>query len=208
MVYEEGEIKVINPGKEIATEIVVEMLMRHRDALIQSRSGKISGIPLEKIRYNQRKLNQVRGLSLMISAQKDMITYSRAIIYNNSNYKWKKKYNTDEDRLKFPFEKEINDYNDLKNWLKFLEECEQSIINADKTKTLDDDFMIEKTTNQGIVRELTHNFYEMLSDLETSYERINLLMLTNKVISAGIEHDDEMEYIELENEAIRRIVEA
>ena len=48
----------------------------------------------------------------------------------------------------------------------------------------------------------------MLDDLETTYEKIYLLMLTNKIVSAGIEEDEELSYKELEDEAIRRIAEA
>ena len=48
----------------------------------------------------------------------------------------------------------------------------------------------------------------MLDELENSYEQIYLLMLTNKIVSAGVEEDDEMTYKEKEQEAIRRAVEA
>ena len=69
--------------------------------------------------------------------------------------------------------------------------------------------MITKTSTDGEeVNELTKNFYDMMDDLETSYEQIYLLMLTNKIVSAGIEEDEEMTYKEKEAEAIRRVVEA
>jgi hypothetical protein len=42
--------------------------------------------------------------------------------------------------------------------------------------------------------------------LESSYEQIYLLMLTNKIVSAGIEEDEEMTYKEKEQEAVRRMV--
>jgi len=48
----------------------------------------------------------------------------------------------------------------------------------------------------------------MLDDLEESYEQIYLLMLTNKIVSAGIEEDEELSYKEKEEEAIKRVVEA
>ena len=68
--------------------------------------------------------------------------------------------------------------------------------------------MITRETQEGKFNELTKNFYEMLEDLEASYEQIYLLMLTNKIVSAGIEDDEEMTYKEKEEEAIRRVVEA
>jgi len=48
----------------------------------------------------------------------------------------------------------------------------------------------------------------MLDDLESSYEQIYLLMLTNKIVSAGIEESEELSYKEQEDELIRRVVEA
>ena len=48
----------------------------------------------------------------------------------------------------------------------------------------------------------------MLDDLESSYEQIYLIMLTNKIVSAGIEEDEELSYKEKEAEMIKRVVEA
>ena len=121
--------------------------------------------------------------------------------------KWKKDYKTEKKEEIPPFEKEDNDYNQLMYWLDFLKDCEDAIIKAERTKRLDDDFLWVKQTNDGDINELT-NFYDMVDDLESSYEQIYLLMLTNKIVSAGIEEDEEMTYKEKEKEAIRRIVEA
>jgi hypothetical protein len=206
--YEPGDLKVFNPNKEISREIILEVLIRHRDALKQARTGEIVGTPMDKIEDNQRKINQVRGLNLIISAQREMITISRPIIFFKSMQKWKKDYKTEKKEEIPPFEKEDNDYNQLMYWLDFLKDCEDAIIKAERTKRLDDDFLWVKQTNDGDINELTTNFYEMVDDLESSYEQIYLLMLTNKIVSAGIEEDEEMTYKEKEKEAIRRIVEA
>ena len=206
--YEPGDLKVFNPNKEISREIILEVLIRHRDALKQARTGEIVGIPMDKIEDNQRKINQVRGLNLIISAQREMITISRPIIFFKSMQKWKKDYKTEKKEEIPPFEKEDNDYNQLMYWLDFLKDCEDAIIKAERTKKLDDDFLWVKQTNDGDINELTTNFYEMVDDLESSYEQIYLLMLTNKIVSAGIEEDEEMTYKEKEKEAIRRVVEA
>lgn len=206
--YEPGDLKVFNPNKEISREIILEVLIRHRDALKQARTGEIVGIPMDKIEDNQRKINQVRGLNLIISAQREMITISRPIIFFKSMQKWKKDYKTKKKEEIPPFEKEDNDYNQLMYWLDFLKDCEDAIIKAERTKRLDDDFLWVKQTNDGDINELTTNFYEMVDDLESSYEQIYLLMLTNKIVSAGIEEDEEMTYKEKEKEAIRRVVEA
>lgn len=206
--FEPGEIKVFNPNKEISKEITLEILIRHRDALKQARTGELPGIPMDKIDGNTRKINQVRALNLIIAAQREMITVSRPIIFFRSTQKWKKDNKEDADKLKNPFNKEDNDYNNLIKWLDFLKACEKSIINAEKSRTKEDDFMVVKQTQEGDFNELTPNFFEMLDDLEASYEQIYLLMLTNKIVSAGIEEDEEMTYKEKEQEAIRRIVEA
>ena len=42
-------------------------------------------------------------------------------------------------------------------------------------------------STEGKKSELTENFYEMLEDLETIYEKIYLIMLRNKIISPIIE---------------------
>ena len=206
--YEPGDLKVFNPNKEISREIILEVLIRHRDALKQARTGEIVGIPMDKIEDNQRKINQVRGLNLIISAQREMITISRPIIFFKSMQKWKKDYKTETKEEIPPFEQEDNDYNQLMYWLDFLKDFEDAIIKAERTKRLDDDFLWVKQTNDGDINELTTNFYEMVDDLESSYEQIYLLMLTNKIVSAGIEEDEEMTYKEKEKEAIRRVVEA
>jgi len=205
MPYEPGDIKTFNPNKEIAKEIILEVLIRHRDALKQARTGELVGISIEQIRDNDRKMNQVRALNLIISAQREMINISRPVIYFRSLQFWKKKYKEEEKRLDNPFDKQINDYSKLIDWKSFLKSCAEAIVTAEKTPAIEDDFMIEKTTSNGEVRELTDNFHDMLDDLEDSYEQIYLLMLTNKIVSAGIEDDEEMTYKELEKEAIERV---
>jgi len=210
MAYEAGDIKIFNPNKEISKEITLEILIRHRDALKQARTGELLGIPMDKIKDNDRKMYQARALNLIIAAQREMVTVSRPIVFFTSTQKWKKKNRKDEDKDKNPFEKEENDYKSLMTWLNFLRLCEKAIIIADKTRSLDDDFMVTKVNgNSGEEKnELTENFYEMLEDLEGSYEQIYLLMLKNKIVSAGIEEDDEMTYKEKEAEMVKRVEEA
>jgi len=203
-----GNIKVFNPNKEISTEITLEILIRHRDALKQARTGELVGMSVESINDNDRKINQVRALSLIIASQREMINISRPIIVFSSTQKWKKKFKGEEEQKENPFENEKNDYSDLISWKDFLRSCEMAVLNAEKTKKLDDDFLLKKQTNDGDVNELTDNFYEMLEDLENSYEQIYLLMLTNKIVSAGIEEDEELTYKEQEQLFISRVQDA
>ncbi len=205
---ESGEIRVFNPNKEISKEITLEILIRHRDALKQARTGELVDIGSEKLRQDEIKINQVRALNLIISAQREMITISRPIIFFRSTQAWKKKYREETDQKKNLFEKQENDYNKLKEWLDFLSHCIAAILEAERTQKFDDDFLLKKQGNEGDYYELTNNFYEMLEDLESSYEQIYLLMLTNKIVSAGIEDDEEMSYKEKEAEAIKKIIDA
>jgi len=208
MAFEAGDIKVFNPNKEISKEIVLEILIRHRDSFKQARTGEVIGIPVEKLTDNQRIFNQEKALPLIIASQREMITISRPIIYFKSLQNWKKKYRLDEEQKENPFEAEENEYNTLMDWLFFLKKCQTAILEAKATKCFKDDFMIVKQKTEGDVFELTNNFFDMLDDLEQSYEQIYLLMLTHKIVSAGIEEDEEMTYKEKETEAIRRVVEA
>jgi len=210
-----GEIKIFNPMKDISKEITLEILIRHRDSMKQARTGELVDIKVEDIKDNDRRFNQVRALNLIISAQREMITISRPIISFRSKREWGKKNKTEEDMVANPFSENIEDidkikydYNKLKFWLGFLSSCTREILNAERTSRVDDDFIIQKITQGEESYELTDNFYEMLEDLEESYEQIYLLMLTNKIVSAGIEDDEELSYKELETETIRRIVEA
>jgi len=202
-----GDIRVFNPNKEISKEITLEILTRHRDAMKQARTGEIQG-DNQNFSTNMRRLNMVKALNLIISAQREMITISRPIVYFRSLQKWKKENKKEEDQVKNPFTEHKNDYNILIGWLSFLRKCQKAIITAEKTRSLADDFILQKTTKDGDIFELTENFHEMVDDLESSYEQIYLLMLTNKIVSAGIEEDEELTYKEQEQEAIRRVVEA
>lgn len=205
---EAGEIRVFNPNKEISKEITLEILIRHRDALKQARTGELIGTKPEELNHNEKKLNQVRALNLIISAQREMITISRPIMFFRSMQKWKQKNKTDEEKQKNKFADDKNDYNKILEWLSFLRECSDAILEAERTQTLEDDFLLKKQDQTGEFYELTNNFYDMVEDLESSYEQIYLLMLTNKIVSAGIEEDEEKTYKEKEEEAIRRVVEA
>lgn len=206
--FEPGEVKTFNPAKEISKEITLEILIRHRDALKQARNGELVGVTMDKIDDNARKLNQVKALNLIVSAQREMVTISRPIIWFRATQKWKKTQKTEEDQKEKPFDKDENDYNRLIEWLNFLRDCEKAILNAERTKSRDDDFMVVRQKTDGDVNELTPNFYDMVDDLESSYEQIYLLMLTNKIVSAGIEEDEYLTHEELAEEARKRIIDS
>ncbi|MCK4648079.1 hypothetical protein KAT51_01005 [bacterium] len=211
----QGEIRVFNPNKEISREITLEVLIRHRNSMKQARTGELTDVAVEQLDDNNRMLNRVRALNLIIAAQREMISISRPIIFFRSDKEFKKhtrktknKKGENEDKVEV-FEDFKCDYNTLiKEHLELLKACERDIIEAERSKTLDDDFIREEEEYDGKRIRLTENFYEMLEELEGSYEKIYLMMLTNKIVSAGIEDDEELDYKQKEEEAIKRAVEA
>ncbi|NCD07071.1 MAG: hypothetical protein EOL97_13215, partial [Spirochaetia bacterium] len=151
MAFEPGDVKIFNPQKEVSKEVILETIIRHRDAFKQARTGEKIGVDMNKITDNDRRLNQVQALSLIISAQREMITISRPIIVHNSTKRWQKAKPTEEKKEETPFEKYNCDYNKLMNWLSFLKKCQEAIAYADKTKDTNDDFLktyIDKEGNQ------------------------------------------------------------
>lgn len=208
MAFDSGEAKMFNPQKEVSTEIVLNALIRHRDSLTQARTGDKVGTDMSKVTDNDRRLFQVQALSLIIASQRDMITISRPIIKINVLHSYKKIV-PENKREEKPFEEWESDYKQLLVWLDFLKECFNAITSADISETKEDDFIRKIVNSRGEnIFELTSNFYDMLEDLEEAYEGIYSLMIKHKIVSSGIEQDDELTEKELEQEMIRRIVEA
>lgn len=206
MLENNGEMTVFNPAKDIAKEITLQILIKHRDAMTQAREGAVFGS--EQLSEKEKKLNKVKGLFKIISAQREMINISRPIVRFNCFNNWKRKYQSDEEKEENPFEKEDNDYNKLLELKAILSEAEQDIIEAEKTPSQKDDYLVEKITSNGKKFELTRKYFEMIDGLEDLYESIDFIMLKYKIISSGIEEDEIKTYKEKEQEAIRRIVEA
>ena len=210
----EGEIRVFNPNKEISREITLEVLIRHRNSMKQARTGELPDTTVEQLDDNNRMFNRVRALNLIIASQREMISISRPIVFFRSKKQYEKHLRKlegkkDKDPKEEKFEDFKCDYNTLlQEHLELLKACERDIIEAEKSKTVDDDFIKEYEEYSGKRYRLTENFYEMLEELEGSYEQIYLMMLTNKIVSAGIEDDEEQTYKEKEEEAVRRVVEA
>jgi len=211
---EEGELKTMQSGKEIDLNTTLPAFIDFREALRQAKTGIILNSTRE-FNDNEKKLNQVRGLSLLISAQETLITLSRSQIEYRSRQKWLKKNKDLEEKEQEQFlEKEIPvenmkyDYSKLMFWNDFLIECRQAILKAEKTTQKEDDFMVVEQINGEEIARLTENFWDMLKDLQTSFSEIHLLMMINKVISSGVEQDEELTYQEQEKLFIERVREA
>jgi len=104
----------------------------------QARTGDRIGV--EEQPTNARKMNQVRALNLIISAQREMITVSRPIIYLGVCRSGRNHRNLLRMKLQLLWEHK-NDYNDMLYLLSILKACELDIIEAERTKMIEDDFV-------------------------------------------------------------------
>ncbi len=204
-----GEIHVYNPDKQISEQVTLKNIVAHDAAMRLARTG-VPDLPSEKpLSLNQRMKLRFKGLNEIISSQQCMITNIKAIVKNNNEVQWRKKNKSDEDKLENLFDDDDNDYNELIAILRFLDICEQNIITARQTKMPEDDFIVERRSHNGeTVLELTKNFFDMMKELEESYEETYSIMLRNKIVSSGFTVDEELEDKQKEEEAMRRIVES
>lgn len=203
-----NEVQLFNTAKKESDEIVFPIIESHRYSIRQGRTGELKDVPIEKIDKNQRKLNRVKALHLIISCQKDMIQIARPTVRWNTLKVWEKKYKEDDEQKDNLFEKEDNDYNKLINLKKLLNFFDSEIMKAEKSTTKDDDFLVSEQGDDGKDSELTENFYEMFSELEDTYEEVYIILIKHKIVSAGISEDEELTYKEQEQEMVRRVVEA
>jgi len=203
-------VSVWNPDKQLSEQVTLKNIVAHDMAMDLARRG-IPALPSEKpLSFNDRISLRFKGLNDMIPAQQSIITNNRAIVRANSYDKWSKSNKSDEEKLANKFEDDDNDYNELIAISFFLDECEQRIIKSKITKTLLDDFVWEKESNIDgeKISELTINFFNMMKELESSYESIYSILINNKIVSSGISTDEEVTDKEIEEEQHRRIVES
>lgn len=202
-------VSVWNPDKQLSEQVTLKNIVSHDKAMDLARRG-IPELPSEKpLSYNDRISLRFKGLNDMIPAQQSIITNNRAIVKANSLDKWSRSNKTPEEKLENKFEEDDNDYNEIVAISIFLDECEQRIIKARISKTFEDDFVWEKDDGVGeITFELTPHFFTIMKELESSYESIYTVLITNKIVSSGITHDEEITDKEIEEEQHRRIVES
>jgi len=203
-------VSVYNPAKQISDQVTGKTVIMHDAAMKLARTGIPEILNDKPLTSNERVNLRFKGLQEVISLQQSMITnIARPIIRINCLTQWQNKNRNDKEKQDNPFENEENDYNELIGILYFLDGCEQKIITAKKTKKLDDDFIWEKTNHEGeVVLELTSNFFELFKELEESFEAIYGLLLKHKIVSSGLNEDEERTNRELEEEMIKRVVEA
>jgi hypothetical protein len=209
MVETSGEINIYNPDKQISEQITLKNLILHDIAMRLTRTG-VPELPSDKpLTANERTQLRFKGLNEIISAQQCLVTNANPIVRHNSQNDWMKRNKEDKAKIENPFDADDNDYNELVAILHFLDEFEQHIITARRTKKFDDDFVWKKTDHEGNdILELTPNFFKMLKELEETYSVIYGIMLKNKIVSSGISVDEELEDKQKEEEAMRRIVDS
>lgn len=201
-----SNLGVYNPQKQIAEQVTLNILIRHRDALQLAREGLNSEFKTDN--KKQKYYNRVKGLKKIIAAQRDMIVHSSAIVRFSDYRIWERKYKTSEEKEQHPFNKEKNSYNELIEKKKLLEFLEQDIQNAEKSKTMKDDYLIITQNNNGEEFELTEKFYDVLNGLEETYEEIYLIMLRYKIVSNGEQDDEILTYKEQEEQFLNDFINA
>src|SRR6056297_857631 len=193
-----SSIGVYNPQKQIAEEVTLNILIRHRNALQLAREGTNEEFKTESVK--QRHYNRVKGVKKMISAQRDMIVNSSAIVKFSDYRSWEKKYKSKEEKEAHPFEIEKNSYNELISKKKLLEYIEKDIQNAEKSRELEDDYLLVSQDLDGEKYELTEKFYDILNGLEETFEEIYLIMLRYKIVYNGEQEDEILTYQEQERQ--------
>jgi len=205
-----GELNLWNPDKQISEQITLRNLIIHNNAMRLSRTG-VGELDSEKPNnLNDRNTLRFKGLNDVISAQQILVGNALPIVESNDRNNWNKKNKEDEQKEENKFEEENNDFNELNAIMDFLDGCEQKIITAARTKSLDDDYLLEKQDNSTgeIIMNLSKNFFDMLKEMQESYREIYGVLLRHKIVSNGIQVDEELEDKQKEEEAMRRIVEA
>jgi len=204
-----GEINVYNPDKQISEQITLRNIVRHSLSMSLARDGTPEDVVDAPKTPNDRINQMYKGIQRVRSAQQTLINDSIAIVEQNNKNDWNKRNKKEESKEQNPFENEENDFNELIAILEFLDECEQKIIIAKETKSLDDDFVLEKEDSAGsIILSLSPNFFKMRKELETSYREIYGILIRNRIVSSGISVDEELAEKDKETELIRRILEA
>jgi hypothetical protein len=165
--------------REVAKDLFQEMLISHRDCLIQTLTGRH---PLdEKIPMtpDQLVLNQERGLGLVLNAQLLLITFARPIIKTNVFKDWKDKYKEEVEQNAHPFLEQDNDFNELLAIQRVVDKARGKVTNAKRTKTLADDYIWYHEGGGGNEPYwyTTPNFDRAVKLIQDTYEAIFELLI-------------------------------
>lgn len=200
---EAGEIKAFNADKQIAEQRDLPLVLDLLKAFRQTSTGETLLKLPSQMTPNERIINRVKGLLFVIQSIRGLIRLGRGRIKNNCFNKWK--FNNNKEKPNF--EDEDNDYNNLIYYERVLKECEQEIIKADRTKSVEDDFLIKKIDNEGEESyDLTDNYFEMLDVLDELWSEVEILLYKNKILSQGMIEDEILTHEQIAQEFKNRIV--
>jgi len=170
------EVKSFDLQQELGEQLIANVLIQHRDLLRQAHSGILpewnpytdNAVIISGEKYSfpiyAKEVHQAKALLLLISNQLEVISLVRPIL----------KFSNPED------------YIIIKNTAEALRFFRGCILEANRTKSLNDDFIKVIVANGSDDHKviLTDNFYSMLEELEDSYESIYHILLKNKIISS------------------------
>lgn len=169
------EVKSFDLQAELGSQLIVDVLLKHRDIYRQASSGivpewnldlnnrvMISGKDYDFPIYS-KAIHQEKALQLLISNQLELICLIRPI-------------------LKLSKSKNHKEIMKISKHLKLFRSC---IFKATQTKRLEDDFIKVFIDNHGTNNrvELTQNFYDMMEELEDTYEKIYEIIGEDEIIS-------------------------
>lgn len=204
----EGEVRTFNSAKKESDEITFPLIQGHIQALQQARTGKLTNKEVSDMTKEERMINRVKALHVIISLQKDIIQIARPYTKTKAIAEWEKRNRNSRNKKPIPFDEDINDHNKLLDLRKFLGHLDQMIIEANNDNKVENDLLIKIQRNGRDELELTKNFSNIFEELEDTYEEIYMILITHKIASAGINEDEELEDKQKEEECMRRIVDA
>lgn len=204
-----SSVSNFNPNKQISTEMVLDILLKHKNAMYKSYYGKNID-DKEEISDNNRIINQSSALREMMSSQMLIIDLiAKPTIEENCIDRYNKKYKTKEEKEEHIFENEENDIKILMECREFLLWCLDILKKADLTPTLEDDFMITRVSSNGEKENhLTKNFGDMRNDLAENYNKIYRLLIQHEIVTKKQEEDEGLTYEEQTKMFIERFEEA
>jgi|AntAceMinimDraft_18_1070375.scaffolds.fasta_scaffold12402_2 hypothetical protein len=203
-------IDIYNVDKRIS-DLTYENIDKHDKAMLLCRTGQPANPEDRPRNHNQKLENQYEGLKATISHQQHLLSGNcSSVIRTNCKNKWNKKFKTQEERDRNPFEKEDNDFNELEAVYKMLNGMDEKILTAEKTSTYDDDFIWRKRMNHegDNVFELSPNFKIMQNELRDTFRAIYDIFIENGIVTNNNEEDDEITYKQKEELFLERFKEA
>jgi len=202
-------INIYNVDKKIS-ELTFENIDKHDKAMFLCRTGQPVNPEDRPKNQNQKVENQYEGLKAVISCQQHLLSGNcLAVVETNCRLQWNKQNKTPEEKAASPFSEEENDYNELECIYEQLNLFREEIEKAERTKSFEDDFMWEKTDHEGEkVLQLSPNFIRMQNELRETFREIYNIFIRHGIVTNKAEEDEEKTNRELEEEMIKRVVEA